>query len=86
MFRIYRETTRPDWFVVTDAREGAPPPIAEVTGLEGLEFVGEYPELGPSRVAFNELLAKDAIWNQHYYRFKSNSFDPVAEMPATMPG
>jgi hypothetical protein len=86
-FLIYRCKADPDYFLITDpdhkdAVNGSLCP----NGGE-LEEVGEFPEMGEDRVAFNEDIAKNAIEKQGYYRIESETFDPVSERPGTrMPG
>ena len=84
-FLVYRCTKSPDYFLITDEEHKA-----EISGElcpdEGeLELIGEYPEMGQSRVAFNESIAKDSIANLGYYQIESKTFDPVAQTPGTMP-
>jgi hypothetical protein len=50
-----------------------------------LELIGEYSEMGESRLAPNESIAEDSIKNFGYYQIESKTFDPVARIPATMP-
>jgi hypothetical protein len=42
--------------------------------------------MGKDRAAFNEMIAKDAIKTQGYYRFEAKTWDPVAQTPGTLPG
>jgi len=85
-FHVYQCKLDADTFVVTDAKHAktltndvCPSPQDE------LVKVGEFSEMGKKRVAFDEGLAKRSITHQGFYRFHSNTFDPVAEMPGTMP-
>ncbi len=80
-FIVYRCTKDPDYFIVTDPQhtediEGAMCP----SGGE-VEKVGEYAEMGASRAAFDETLAKNSIEHQGFYRFEATSFAPVPEAP-----
>ncbi len=80
-FVVYQYTQAPDIFLVTDddhrvqALEQASPEKGP------LELIGEYGELGESRMAFSEALAKSAIENQGFYEFESKTFDPVGQQP-----
>lgn len=84
-FVVYRCTKTPDYFLITDEahrdqmRGGMCPEEGD------LELIGEYPELGESRVAFNESIAQSAIKKQGFYQIESKTFDPVAQAPGTMP-
>jgi hypothetical protein len=85
-FHVYRCKLDSDTFIVTDAKNSkkltndvCPSPEDE------LVKVGEFPEMGKSRVAFDEGLAKRSIASQGYFRFHSKTYDPVAEMPGAMP-
>lgn len=84
-FLVYRCVKNPDYFLITD--EGHLTQVSgELCPEEGdLELIGEYPEMGESRVAFNESIAKDAIANFGYYQIESKTFDPVAPTPGTLP-
>jgi len=84
-FHVYRCVADPDYFLITNA-ENAP----KLSGTEcpnggELEKVGEYPELGATRVAFDEKIANSAIRKQGYYRIEAKSFDPVAVEPDVEP-
>jgi hypothetical protein len=46
----------------------------------------KFDEMGKDRAAFNEMIAKDAIKTQGYYRFEAKTWDPVAQTPGTLPG
>ena len=86
-FVVYRCNADPDYFLITDPdhKDSVDGSVCPSGG--SLEEVGEYPEMGDKRVAFNENIAKNAIKNQGYYLIEAESFDPVAERPATrMPG
>lgn len=84
-FLVYRCTADPDYFVITDPEHKDKVSAGACPGQGELEEVGEFPELGEERVAFNEAIAKDAIKNQGFYRIESKTFDPVAQAPGTMP-
>jgi len=86
-FLIYRCQSDRDYFLITDAdhKDSVSGNLCPSGG--NLEEVGEFPEMGENRVAFNEDIAKNAIKQQGYYLIESESFDPVAERPGTrMPG
>lgn len=85
-FIVFRCSRSPDYFVVTDDAHLKGVSAAVRPGDGELERVGEFPEMGEERVAFNEALAKDAIKRQGWYRFESKTYDPVATSPGTMPG
>lgn len=87
-FVVYRCKSDPDYFVVADSDHKDSVSGSKCCPNGGdLEEVGEFPEMGKDRVAFNEDIARDAIKNQGYYVFESESFDPVSERPGTrMPG
>ena len=85
-FIVFRCKKAPDYFVVTDEAHLGSLPGGVCPGGGELEKVGEYPELGESRVAFNEAIAKNSIASQGFYRFEAKTFDPVAVSPGTMPG
>jgi len=85
-FIVYRCSKDPDYFIVTDAEHIANV-NAELCPRGGaLERIGEYKEMGESRVAFDEGLARNSIERQGYFRFEAKTFDPVATPPGTMPG
>ena len=86
-FIVFRCVQDPDYFIVTDE--------AHVNDLSGerhcpnggaLEKVGEYPEMGDRRLAFDEHIAINSIREHGWYRFEAKSFDPTAQPPGTMPG
>lgn len=85
-FHVYQCKLDRDTFFVTDEKHAdslsndiCPSPRDE------LEKVGVFDEMGERRAAFDEGLAKRSIEHQGYYRFHSLTFDPVAEIPITMP-
>lgn len=83
-FIVFQCTKSPDYFIVTDKDH-----VAEVKGSlcpDGgeLEEVGEYPEMGEERAAFDESLAMTSISKKGYYRFEAPSMaavPPSPEMP-----
>ncbi len=85
-FVVFRCTKDRDYFVVTDQSHAGELKGNLCPSGGELERIGEYDEMGEARVAFNEVLAKDAIKRQGYYRFEAKTFDPVAQTPGTMPG
>ncbi len=80
-FIVFQCSESPDYFLVTDkdhvddVEEGLRP------GDGDLKRVGEYPEMGERRVAFNESIATSAIRNQGYYRFEASSMAAVPQVP-----
>ena len=85
LFHVYQCKEDPDFFVVTDEAH-LDSIVAELCPRGGeLEKVGEFPEMGETRAAFNETLAKGAIESQGYYRFEAKTFRVEGEPPATMP-
>ncbi len=84
-FLVFRCKSDPDYFLITDQDHKAKVSGALCPDGGDLQLVGEFPELGEGRVAFNEKIAKDAIKTQGYYRVESKTFDPVATSPGTMP-
>jgi len=83
-FIVFQCSKSPDYFLVTDkdhvdnVKGGLRP------GDGDLKRVGEYPEMGEQRVAFDESLAMSSIRNQGYYRFEASSMaavPPSPEMP-----
>lgn len=86
-FLVYRCKSDPDYFLITDPDHKDAVSGSVCPNGGELEEVGEFPEMGAERVAFNEDIARDAIDNQGYYLMESESFDPVSERPGTrMPG
>lgn len=84
-FIVYRCTRTPDYFLITD-EEHKGQIVGDMCPEGGnLELIGEYPELGESRVSFNESIAHSAIRKQGFYQIESKTFDPVAQAPGTMP-
>jgi hypothetical protein len=77
-FIVYQSSKQPGVFVVTDAEHQDT--VREKLGAE-FEKLGEYPEMGKERIAFDETLAKNSIGHQGYYRFEAKSFAPVPESP-----
>ena len=83
-FVVFQCSKSPDYFVVTDKDH-----VDDVKGgmcPDGgdLEKVGEYPEMGKERAAFDEGFAMAAIRKQGYYRFEAPSMaavPPSPEMP-----
>ncbi len=84
-FTVYRCVDDPDLFVVTDDVHRKDISAAACPGGGGIKEVGRFDEMGEDRAAFNEMLAKDAIKTQGFYRFEAKTWDPVAQAPAAMP-
>ena len=84
-FVVYQCTKTPDYFLITDEEHKAQMKGKMCPEGGNLELIGEYPEMGELRVAFNESIAKNAIENQGFYEIESKTFDPVAQSPGTMP-
>ncbi|MDH3690686.1 MAG: hypothetical protein OEU36_14655 [Gammaproteobacteria bacterium] len=85
-FLVYRCVKEPDYFIVTDKDH-----VHKVKGSlcpsgGDVEEIGEYDEMGKSRVAFDETLAKNSIEHQGYYLFEASTFAPVSKSRGTMPG
>ncbi len=76
-FRVYRCKKDPEYFVVTDAEHAGE--LRESWCPRGgeLEKVGECPEIGAERAAFDESVAKRSIAHQGFYRFKAKTFAAV---------
>ncbi len=85
-FHVFQCKIDRDYFIVTDAAhvDSLTPAVCPTPGDE-LEKVGVFPEMGETRVAFNERFVKNLINHQGYYRFSAKSFDPVAQSPLAMP-
>ncbi len=81
-FLLYRFRDDTDHFVVTDEVHLRSLPAELCRSSGGLEKVGEFPEVGKSRQAFDEALAKHDIAAQGYYQFDGHNFTLAAERPA----
>ena len=85
-FHVYRCKKDQDIFFVTDDAH-----VKKVTNRlcptpdDQLEKVGVFSEMGESRAAFDETIARNSIDSQGYYRFEAKTFNPVAEWPLAMP-
>lgn len=85
-FHVFQCKLDRDTFVVTDdAHVGGISAALCPTPGDELEKVGVFSEMGRSRAAFDERLAKNSIQSQGFYRFEARSFNPVAEWPLAMP-
>ncbi len=84
-FVVYRCVKDPDYFLITDAEHADSLTGNECPNGGELERVGEFAEMGDSRVAFNEQIAMSAIRKQGYYRIEAKSFDPVSQEPDVQP-
>jgi hypothetical protein len=84
MFQVYQHERDQDSFVVTD-KEHAKETIEMLSVQDRLTLVGEYAEMGPDRVAFDETLARNSIRDHGFYRFTAKSFAPEGERPFAMP-
>ncbi len=80
-FIVYRCTKDPDYFIVTDRHHVEQVREAMCPSGGDVERIGEYAEMGESRVAFDETLAKNSIEHQGFYRFEANTFAAVPEAP-----
>ena len=83
-FVVFQCSESPDYFIVTDDDHVRDAKSALRPGDGDLKQVGEYPEMGKERVAFDESLAMSAIRKQGYYRFEAPSMaavPPSPEMP-----
>ncbi len=85
-FHVYRCQKDRDIYIVTDEAhlDTVGNHLCPTAGDE-LEKVGVFAEMGRSRVAFDETLARNSIAKQGFYRFEAKSFNPVAEWPLAMP-
>ena len=83
-FIVYHSTQETDVFVVTDPEHDNKDTVRKLCG-EHFESVGEFPEIGERRAAFDESAAKHAIAKFGFFRFHSKTFDPVAQPPGAMP-
>jgi len=85
-FHVFQCRRDRDYFIVTDEAHLDKVTAAVCPGSnDELEIVGVFAEMGPSRAAFDEKLAKNSIESQGFYRFEAKSFNPVAEWPLAMP-
>lgn len=83
-FVVFQCTEDPEFFIVTDEAHKA-----NVTGElcpngGKLKEVGDFPEMGEIRAAFDEKLAKESIEARGFYRFEAPSMSavpPAPEMP-----
>jgi hypothetical protein len=80
-FVVYRCIKDPDYFIVTDQQHVAEVRDAMCPSGGDVKKIGEYEEMGKSRVAFNETLAKNSIAHQGFYRYSATSFAAVPEAP-----
>lgn len=85
-FHVFQCKIDRDCFIVTDAAhvDSLTSAVCPTPG-DDLEKVGVFAEMGETRVAFNERLAKNSIDHQGYFRFVAKSFNPVAQAPLAMP-
>ena len=85
-FHVYQCQKDQDYFVVTDESHLSVLTERNICPTSGDELnkIGEYDEMGETRAAFDEGLAKRSIESQGFYRFEAKSFDPVAERPLSM--
>ncbi len=81
-FIVFRCKSDPACFIVTDAAHAAGLPAGICPGDGGYEKVGEFPELGEARKAFNEQIAKNSIAEQGFYQFTAGSFDWIEQPPS----
>ena len=83
-FVVFQCTKDPDYFIVTNEANKSQMKGMLCPNGGDLTEVGEYPEMGSERVAFDETLAKNSIEKQGYYRFEAPSMaavPPSPEMP-----
>jgi len=82
---VYRFEKERDRFVVTDGEHERAAIEKLSAGGTKLEKVGEFPELGAERAAFDERIARNSIRDHGFYRFTAKSFAPAGQSPMTMP-
>ncbi len=80
-FIVYQCSQDQDYFIVTDAEHESKVTAKLCPSGGELTKVGEYPEMGEKRAAFDETLAKNSIEHQGYYRFEAKGFAPVPGRP-----
>ena len=80
-FQVFQCIESPDYFIVTDAAEGADVKSSLCPDGGKLKDVGEYSQMGQERAAFDETLAMSAIRKQGYYRFEAPSMAAVSPSP-----
>jgi len=85
-FHVFQCKIDRDCFIVTDAAhvDRLTSAVCRTPG-DDLEKVGVFAEMGETRAAFDERLAKNSIDHQGYFRFEAKSFNPVAQAPLAMP-
>lgn len=83
-FVVYRHVQDRDSFVVTDSAHERDA-VQKLPVEDKLEKVGEFPEMGEERAAFDESLAKNSIKDHGFYRFAAKTFAPAGQPPLTMP-
>jgi hypothetical protein len=81
-FIVFRCKSDPAMFVVTDAEHADRLPAGVCPESGEMERVGEFPEIGESREAFNETIAKNSIAEQGFYRFTAKTFDWIQRPPS----
>lgn len=81
-FIVFRCKSDPATFVVTDAAHVDSLPKGACPEASDMEKVGEFPEIGERREAFNETIAKHSIEEQGFYRFTAKTFDWIQRPPS----
>lgn len=84
-FLVYQNLKDPENFLITDFPHRDKARAALADSGEEVMVVGSFEEIGESRAAFDESIAKAAIEKQGYYRIHAES---LADVPITpeMPG
>jgi len=80
-FVVYQCSKDPDYFIVTDQEHKDQMKGSLCPNGGDLKEIGEFPEMGAERAAFDETLAKNSIQSQGYYRFEAPGFAPVPPAP-----
>jgi hypothetical protein len=83
-FVVFQCSKDPDYFIVTDEAHKNDMKGGLCPNGGDLKEVGDFPEMGEERAAFDETLAKNSIQKQGYYRFEAPGMaavPPAPEMP-----
>ncbi len=80
-FMVFQCSKDPDYFIVTDEAHKGEVKGGLCPNGGDLQEVGEYPEMGADRAAFDETVAKNSIHKRGYYRFEAPSMAAVPPSP-----
>lgn len=80
-FLVFQCSKDPDYFIVTDEAHKREVKGELCPNGGDIQEVGEYPEMGADRAAFDETVAKNSIRKKGYYRFEALSMAAVATSP-----